>query len=245
MTLILTRIGADGIVMAADSALAETYGAQTRILEGACKLFVHSPSSSCIGTWGGGVIPHPDPAKPPIALQFLINEFVQTAATIVSGDELATRLGEWLSENFVADKAFIGLDVATVRPRTDLHLPAVYRLTNAAQADQTPRRFFTKHTIRGPAEYDEDVDQTILPAGDANAKFWVEEFHAAARRAAGRSGREPLPNHIGGLGSWLPSLVRAVSDAYRTLDIGQSISGRVACVTLRVSDGEAKSVVIT
>jgi hypothetical protein len=247
MTLILTRIGIDGVVMAADSAITESYGGQTRILEGASKLFVHEPSSSCIGIWGGGVIPHPgpiDPPKSPIALQFLINEFVQTAASITSGDELATRLGEWLSENFVADNAFIGLEVATVRPRVDVHLPAVYRLTNAPEPDQLPSRFFRKRTIRGPAEYDDDVDQTIIPAGDSNAKFWVEEFHAAARRAAGRSGREPLPNHVVGLSSWLPSLVRAVSDAYRTLDIGQSISGQVSCVTLRSTDGEAKSVPI-
>lgn len=239
MTLILTRVGIDGIVMAADSAITEEYGTQTRILEGASKLFIHVPSSSCIGTWGGGVIPHPEANNAPIALQFIINEFVRAATSIVSGDDLASKLGEWLSENYVATKAFIGLDVATVRPRADLHLPAVYRLTNAPQPDQTPTRFFKKRTIREPAEYDGEVDQTIIPAGDLNANFWVEEFHAASRRAAGRSGRDPLPHHLAGLTSWLPSLVRAVSDAYRALDIGQSISGRVPCAALRSSDGSA------
>jgi hypothetical protein len=237
MTLILTRIGNDGIVMAADSAITEQYGEQVRVLEGATKLFVHAPSSSCIGTWGGGAIPNPDGAKPPIALQFLVTEFVRKAASISSGDELTNQLGDWLSQNFIANHAFIGLDVATVRPRSGLQLPAVYRLTNAPQSDQVPGRFFTKRTIREPANHDAEVDQAIITAGDLNASFWVEEFHAASRRAAGRSGRDPLPDHIVGLKSWLPSLVRAVSDAYRTLDIGQSINARVSCVALKLSDG--------
>jgi hypothetical protein len=187
------------------------------------------------------VIPNPDPDKAPIPLQFLINEFIQLANTIHSGDDLVRKLAEWLGENFIT-KDFMGLDIGTVRPRDGVHMPAVYRLTNAAKPDQPVTRFFAKRTLREAAEYDDEIDQTVIVAGDSNAVFWVEEFHAASRRAAGRSGRDALPNQIVGLRSWLPALVRAVADAYRTLDIGQSINGRVSCVALKSSDGSTSSI---
>ena len=100
MTLILTRVARDGIVMAADSAVTEEFGTHTRILHGASKLMPHSASASCIGTWGGGVVPHPEPQKAPIAVEFIVEEFLGQAGSIKSGRELVERLAGWLSENY-------------------------------------------------------------------------------------------------------------------------------------------------
>ena len=129
------------------------------------------------------------------------------------------------------------MDIATVRPEPGTELPAVYRLTNAETPDKPPQRFFRHRVLRAAASYDPVVDQIIIPAGDRNANVWVEEFHTAARHAVERTGRDPLPDEINGLSSWLPSIVRAVSDAYQSLEIGQSIGGRVMTVAIRLSDG--------
>jgi hypothetical protein len=237
MTLILSRVARDGVVMAADSALTESFRGSTRILHGARKLFVHEQSASCIGTWGGGTVPNPDPLKAPIAVEFVVNEFLAQATTISSGLLLATRLAEWLGETYCANRDFIGLDVATVTSEEGVAFPAVYRLTNADTPDKPLRRFFHLHTLREPRAYDTDLDGFIIPAGDNNAQVWVDEFHAAARHAVSRTARNPLPDDIEGLSGWLPSVVRAVSDAYRSLQIGQSIGGPIACVAIRSSDG--------
>jgi hypothetical protein len=239
MTLILTRVARDGIVMAADSALTEKFGELApRILHGVTKLMPHQASASCIGTWGGGVVPHPEPKKAPIAIEFVVKTFLKQAGSISSGLELVERLADWLGENYCADRDFIGLDISTVRPEPGIELPAVYRLTNAETPDKKPRRFFHHRVLRAPVLYDADVDQIIIPAGDENnAGVWVEEFHTAARHAVERTGSDPLPDEIDGLSSWLPSIVRAVSDAYQSLEIGESIGGRVTSVAMRLSDG--------
>jgi hypothetical protein len=237
MTLILTRVARDGIVMAADSAITEEFGDRVRILHGANKLMPRVASASCIGTWGGAVIPHPDPEKAPIAVEFVVGSFLRQAGGIDSGRTLAEHLAAWLSENYCANRDFIGLDIATVRPEPAIELPAVYRLTNAETPDKPPERFFRHRVLRAPAAYDAEVDNIIIPAGDRNAGVWVEEFHTAARHAVDRTGRDSLPDDIAGLSSWLPSVVRAVSDAYRSLEMGKSIGGRVASVAMRLSDG--------
>jgi hypothetical protein len=239
VTLILTKVGSDGAVMAADSAQTETYQGYTRILDGVSKLVIHSPSSSCIGTWGGAVIPNPTIGLDPIPLQLVIERFVHTENT-PDGEEFAHKLAEWLGETFRADKQVIGLDVCSVRPRRDEPAAAVYRLMNADQIDAAPRRFFRVHTLRQPAPYDSAEDVPIIVAGDINAAFWVDEYRAAARNAAERTGRGALPEDVDGLTGWLPSLVRSVGDAYRSLDIGESINTRVSAVTLRVKDGSVK-----
>jgi hypothetical protein len=237
MTLILTRVARDGVVMAADSAVTEAFGDRTRILHGAKKLLPHHASGSCVGTWGGGVVPHPQPEKTPIAIEFVIDSFLNQAGSIESGCELVERLSLWLGNNYCANRDFIGLDIATVRPEPNVKMPAVYRLTNAETPDKPPQRFFRRHVLRAPAPFDAAVDQLIIPAGDRNAGVWVEEYHTAARHAVERTGRDPLPDDLDGLSSWLPSVVRAVSDAYQSLEIGQSIGGRMASSSIRLSDG--------
>ena len=150
MTLILTRVTAGGVVMAADSALTESYGNYTRILNGAEKLLPHEPSCSCIGTWGGGVVPNPMPEGDPVPLQFVLQTFVDTARTIQSGDQLSAKLAEWLNDNYLPAKHFIGLEVASARAASGTHDCAVYRVMNAEQVDAPPGRF-RRITIRHAA----------------------------------------------------------------------------------------------
>src|SRR5271155_2820693 len=129
MTLILTLVANDGIVMAADSAISEEFGGRARIRHGATKLIPHEACGSCIGTWGGGVIPHPEPQKAPIAVEFIVGSFLSQAGSITSGHELVKHLADWLGENYCANHDFIGLVIATVRPERGVELPAVYQLT--------------------------------------------------------------------------------------------------------------------
>jgi hypothetical protein len=237
MTLILTRIARDGIVMAADSAITEEYGESIRILHGAKKLIPNEASGSCIGTWGGGVVPHPEIGRAPIPVEFAVSSFLRQESGIRFGRELVRRLAEWLGETYCANRDFIGLDISSVRPEKDINLPAVYRLTNAEAPDRPLSRFFRLHVLREPAAYDAHVDQTIIPAGDRNAWEWVKQYHTALRHANDRTGRDPLPDDINGLVRWLPSIVRAVSDAYRSLEIGESIGGPVLTAAIRSADG--------
>src|SRR5688572_24627514 len=112
MTLILTRIARDGIVMAADSAVTEEFDGRVRVLHGAKKLFPHPESRSCIATWGGGVVPNPSGGDP-IPVEFLIERFVHQERFMKYGEQLADTLREWLGSTYIADRAFIGIDVAS------------------------------------------------------------------------------------------------------------------------------------
>ena len=174
-------------------------------------------------------------------MEFIVKSFLLQANSIKFGRELVDRLAEWLGENFCANRDFMGLDIATVRPQPTIELPAVYRLTNAETPDKPPTRFFQMRELRSPAQYDPETDQIIIPAGDKNGEIWVEEFHSAARHAVERTVRDPLPDDVMGLSNWLPSVVRAVSDAYRSLEIGESIGGRIATVSMHLLDGRISS----
>ena len=54
--MVLTKVTRDGIVMAADTTLSETYKGFERHLVGATKLLPQPPSGSCLGTWGHGLL---------------------------------------------------------------------------------------------------------------------------------------------------------------------------------------------
>src|SRR5438093_1334943 len=108
MTLVLTKITPDGAVMSADTALTESYDNYARYLLGVSKLFPHQASGSCIGTWGGAVIPNPMRSQYPIAIEFILRQFLSQAGTIRYGEQLANRLAEWLSENFTSARQVIG-----------------------------------------------------------------------------------------------------------------------------------------
>lgn len=220
MTLILSKVTQDGVVMAADTAITESYCDYVRILTGARKLIPHYPSSSCMATWGGAVLPHPQ-RENPIAVEFALRQFADIARSITEGEVICDKLAQWLNETFPKPKQIVGIDVATVRPRRNVLYPAIYRIMNGDNEDDNPGRF-RRFTLRHPEPYDPDADAPFIVAGDRNARFWVDEIRAAVRNASLRTGYT-FPQTLTEVAAWTPSLVRSVAETYRALSIGQSI----------------------
>lgn len=236
MTLVLTKVTTDGIAMAADAALTESYCAYDRILIGASKLLPHDPSGACLGTWGDALLPNPTEGAYPIPLEFALKQFLDIAKFINNADELSAKRVDWLNDNFRPARGVIGIDVASVRARRGDISTVVYRLMNAEAVNATPARF-RRFTIRPPSPYNELDDAPILVAGDINAEFWVDEIRAAIRNAAVKTGRR-LPESADEVAAWLAAMVRTVSDLYHNLRINRSIGGPVITAVLRSTDGK-------
>lgn len=236
MTLVLTKVTRDGIAMAADAAITESYGRYDRILIGAAKLLPHPASSSCFGTWGEAVIPNPRPNHYPISLEFLLRQYIDIAKSITDGDALSAKLVEWLNDNFPIAKGIVGIEVASARGRRRSRQPAVYRLMNANAIEDKPGKF-RRFVIRPVGPHDEQEDASILVAGDINARTWVDEIRAAIRNATFRTGTQ-LPTTAAQTAPWLAVIVRSVSDHYHNLQIGRTIGGPVKTIVLRSGDGK-------
>jgi len=235
MTLVLTKVTRDGIAMAADAALTETYLSYGRVLIGASKLLAHAPSSSCLGIWGDAVLPNPTPGAHPIALEFVLRQFLDIARSIENAEDLSGKLVEWLNDNFPVARGVIGIDVASVRAAGRQATTVIHRLMNAVAVDAEPARF-RRFTIRAAGAFDEVNDTPILSAGDLNAEFWVDEIRAAIRNAAIRTGQS-LPDNAEQTAAWLAVLVRTISDLYRNLQISQTIDGPVRTSVLHLDSG--------
>lgn len=230
MTLVLTKVTRDGIAMAADAALTESYAGYGRVLTGASKLLPHLPSGTCLATWGDALLPHPKEGAYPIGLEFVLKEFLDIAKSIDNAEDLSAKLVEWLNDTFRQAKGVIGIDVASVRASRHEAKPIVHRLMNADAVDATVGRF-RRFTIRSCSDFDPIIDATILVAGDINAEFWVDELRAAIRNAAFRIKRT-LPESAEEVAALLASMVRSVSDLYHNLGIGRTIGGSVSTAVL-------------
>lgn len=238
MTLVLTKVSRDGIAMAADAALTESYRDYGRVLIGASKLLPHFPSGSCLGTFGAALLPNPTQDAYPIGLEFLLKEFLDTARSIHNGQELSEKLVEWLNDNFRTAKGVIGIDVASVRAARNEAKSVVYRLMNSDAVDGSPGRF-RRFAIRPPGDFNEFDDAPILVAGDINADVWVDELRGAIRNAAFRTKRG-LPESAEKVAAWLASLVRTVSDLYSNMSVGKTIGGPVSTVVLLSADAAVR-----
>ena len=237
MPLVLTKVAPDGIVMAADAALTESYKGFNRFLISAAKLLPHPASGTCLGTWGHAVLPNRELGKAPIPLEFVLREFLDMERSVTDADTLTRHLMEWLLGEFNTAGGVIGIDVASVRAGPSQQVPVVYRLMNSDAPDGEPRRPFRRHEMRPAGPFDADLDGIVLSGGDLNASFWVDEVRAAMRNSLWRTGGS-LAESAEAVAGWLPVIVRAVSDMYSGLQIGRSIGGPVSTYVLMTVDGQ-------
>lgn len=227
MTLILTKVATDGVVMAADSVLTEEYGRYSRFLSGATKLFLHGQSRTCLGTWGHATLPA-STDKPPVSIEFVIRRFLDEYPSVNDADQLSSELRGWLQNNFMTAGGRVGIDLASTKPGGGKQGVVVYRLENTPNSDITPRRAFERLTLREAGPYS-DRDSLILPAGgDINADFWVARMTASMRESLLETTDRELPDDCFGVAAWLPAVVRSVSDMYNCLNVARSIGGPVA-----------------
>ena len=235
MTLVLTKVTRDGIAMAADAALTESYGEYDRILIGASKLLAHQPSASCAGTWGHAVIPHPNIEADPISLEFVVKQFMTTAKSIEHAQSLSGKLVEWLNETFPKARGVIGIDIASVRAQPGREEAVIYKVMNADDVGGAVGRFRCR-TVREIGKFDDMEDSIVHISGDVNANAWVDEIRAGIRNAMLRVNR-PLPETAEDVAAWLAVMVRTVSDLYLNLRIGRTIGGPVSTAVLSYSAG--------
>jgi hypothetical protein len=230
MTLVLTKVATDGVVMAAESTLTEQYGGYVRFLQGATKLFVHGPSRSCIGTWGAGTLPN---SSGQIPIEFVVRRFLDEAVAIETADNLVSKLIQWLGENFGTTNGIVGLDIASTKPSGTQTGVVVYRLLNSNNLEGAPRRWFTAQTMRAPGIYGPDDRAILPPGGDINSSFWVDELRSAMRNSLRRTQGRELPEDCESTAAWLSAIVRSVADSYRCFDLARSVGSEVTAVVLR------------
>jgi hypothetical protein len=210
-------------------------GAHSRTLYGGTKLFAHPQSLRGVGIWGGATLPHPEEIKAPIALEFVLREFLNTERAVDSSEILAFRLSDWLNGSFPRARQRIGIDIAALDRTDSGYHPAVYRLTNSASIEADIERFRV-HRLRRRGPFHAESDEPLIVGGDINAAVWVEELRAAIRLAADRTFTE-LPNDLTSLRQRLAVLVRSVSDLYRVTGLGESIGGPVATLSIEAATG--------
>jgi hypothetical protein len=239
MTLIVTQVTPDGIAMAADAAVTETWLGYGRVLHGATKLFAHQPSGSGIGIWGEAVLASPDSRKhpTPIPLEFALRYFLDRNQATTPA-RLVQAMTEWLINEFPSPKRAMGIDIASCERVVDGFRPTIFRIANCAYpyVDQVVTRFRYER-LRAPIAFDPVQDRFFTVAGTLNAEFWVEEFSLAIGRATLRTHSAVRAGTLKQQCRYLQALVRSIADIQSTTGLNDTIGGAIATLGISSRDG--------
>lgn len=240
MTLILNAAIEDAIIIAADSALTQSYnglmGTYRRTLHGVQKLFVSAKSPCIISSWGDARLqsrPKPElgiNASTDTPVQLWLEDFV--ARVEGSPTEVAIQMRDELEATFRTPRTRAGFDIFYFAPTPG----------SAEEADAAPQRLRVTNGDRGGPRFDVFRVMTAIPLsvaktwetltidsiGDDNGSFWVDSLRQAfdSSLLAERDWEGAIPDEFS-VERYLKLLVNTVANCREVMDVGRTVGGNV------------------